>query len=82
MKKRAAGVSGLQVSRLGLGTMAWGTRTSPEDARDLLTGFRDAGGTLVDTAHGYAGGAAEELLGDLLAGPDRDDDEHGSGAIS
>ncbi len=32
-----------------------------------------AGGTLVDTAHGYAGGAAEDLLGDLLEGPDRDE---------
>jgi aryl-alcohol dehydrogenase-like predicted oxidoreductase len=59
------------VSRLGLGTMAWGTRTAPEDARDVLTTFRAAGGTLVDTAHGYAGGQAEELLGDFLHGPDR-----------
>ena len=35
--------------------------------------FRAAGGTLVDTAHGYAGGAAEEIIGDLLEGPDRDE---------
>ena len=73
MLTRRLGTSGLAVSRLGLGTMAWGTRTSPEDARDLLTAFRSAGGTLVDTAHGYAGGAAEDLLGDLLEGPDRDE---------
>jgi aryl-alcohol dehydrogenase-like predicted oxidoreductase len=73
MLTRRLGVSGLAVSRLGLGTMAWGTRTSPEDARDLLRAFRTAGGTLLDTAHGYAGGAAEELLGDLLVGPDRDE---------
>ena len=73
MLTRRLGASGLAVSRLGLGTMAWGTRTSPEDARDLLRAFRAAGGTLLDTAHGYAGGAAEELLGDLLAGPDRDE---------
>ena len=73
MLTRRLGASGLAVSRLGLGTMAWGTRTSPEDARDLLTGFRAAGGTLVDTAHGYAGGAAEEIVGGLLEGPDRDE---------
>jgi aryl-alcohol dehydrogenase-like predicted oxidoreductase len=73
MLTRRLGVSGLAVSRLGLGTMAWGTRTSPEDARDLLRAFRTAGGTLLDTAYGYAGGAAEELLGDLLVGPDREE---------
>jgi aryl-alcohol dehydrogenase-like predicted oxidoreductase len=73
MQTRRLGASGLSVSRIGLGTMAWGTRTTPEDARDLLTAFRGAGGTLVDTAHGYAGGQAEELLGELLEGPDRDE---------
>ena len=73
MLTRRLGTSGLAVSRLGLGTMAWGTRTPAEDARDLLATFRAAGGTLVDTAHGYAGGAAEEILGDLLEGPDRDE---------
>ncbi|MGL5866837.1 MAG: aldo/keto reductase [Dermatophilaceae bacterium] len=73
MLTRRLGGSGLSVSRLALGTMAWGTRTSPEDARDLLTMFRAAGGTLVDTAHGYAGGAAEELLGSFLDGADRDE---------
>ncbi|MGB7819009.1 MAG: aldo/keto reductase [Ornithinibacter sp.] len=73
MQTRRLGASGLSVSRLALGTMAWGTRTSPEDAAELLTAFREAGGTLIDTAHGYAGGAAEELVGDLLAGPDRDE---------
>ncbi len=73
MLTRRLGASGLTVSRLALGTMAWGTRTSPEDARDLLTAFRAAGGTLLDTAHGYAGGASEEILGDLLHGADRDE---------
>ncbi len=73
MLTRRLGATGLSVSRLALGTMAWGTRTSPEDARDLLTTFRAAGGTLVDTAHGYAGGLAEDLLGDFLEGPDRDE---------
>ncbi|GGL24256.1 aldo/keto reductase [Phycicoccus endophyticus] len=73
MQTRRLGATGLTVSRLGLGTMAWGTRTSPEEAEDILTAFRSAGGTLVDTAHGYAGGAAEEILGRLLADGARDE---------
>ena len=73
MLTRRLGASGLSVSRLALGTMAWGTRTDPDDARDLLTAFRAAGGTLVDTAHGYAGGEAESLLGSFLEGTDRDE---------
>ncbi len=73
MLTRRLGATGLAVSRLGLGTMAWGTRTEPEDARDVLTTFRAAGGTLLDTAHGYAGGRAEELLGEFLQGPDREE---------
>ena len=31
MLTRRLGASGLAVSRLALGTMAWGTRTEPED---------------------------------------------------
>ncbi|WP_392542068.1 aldo/keto reductase [Oryzobacter telluris] len=73
MLTRRLGASGLTVSRLALGTMAWGTRTSPEDASDLLSAFRAAGGTLIDTAHGYAGGVSEEIIGDLLEGADRDE---------
>ena len=73
MLQRHLGTSGLLVSRLGLGTMTWGTRTSPEDAEDLLTAFREAGGTLVDTAYGYAGGASEQILGGLLASVPRED---------
>ncbi|MBM6405835.1 aldo/keto reductase [Phycicoccus sp. CSK15P-2] len=72
MQTRRLGATGLTVSSLGLGTIAWGTRTAPEDAKDILAAFRSAGGTLVDTAHGYAGGTAEEILGDLLDG-DRDE---------
>ena len=71
MLTRRLGASGLTTSRLGLGTMAWGGRTPPEDAADLLAAFRSAGGTLLDTAHGYGGGAAEELIGDLVVGADR-----------
>src|SRR3954463_9184697 len=54
--------------------MTWGNQTDEHEARDQLTAFLDAGGTLLDTAHTYAGGASEELLGKLLrdAVPRRD----------
>ena len=60
------GSSGLSVSRLGLGTMTWGRSTDFETAREQLRAFVDAGGNLVDTAHGYSDGAAEDFLGRLI----------------
>ncbi len=54
------------MSRLGLGTMTWGADTDEHEARDQLVAFVGAGGTLVDTAAGYADGGAERLLGSLL----------------
>lgn len=60
------GRSGLQVSSLGLGTMGWGTEVDPDTAAELFAAFRQAGGTLVDTAHGYGDGAAEQILGSLI----------------
>lgn len=67
MLKRRLGGSGLEVSRLGLGTMTWGTIVDDYVAEDLLTAFLDAGGTLIDTAPIYGEGRTEELLGRLLA---------------
>jgi len=66
MQHRSLGRTGLSVSRLGLGLMTWGNGTDEHEARDQLTTFVDAGGTLLDTAHTYAGGASEEMLGRLL----------------
>ncbi len=54
------------VSRLALGTMTWGRDTDEDDAADQLAAFRDAGGTLVDTANTYCGGESERVLGRLL----------------
>ena len=62
------------MSNLGLGTMTWGNGTDEHEARDQLIAFCDAGGTLVDTAAGYAEGRSEELIGSLLGEVvDRDD---------
>lgn len=66
MQHRSLGRSGLSVSRLGLGLMTWGNQTDEHEAREQLTAFVGAGGTLLDTAYTYAGGASEELLGRLL----------------
>ncbi len=67
MESRTVGRSGLQVSRVGLGTMTWGRDTDEYEARDQFALFLEAGGTLFDTADVYGSGAAEELLGTLVA---------------
>lgn len=67
MEQRLLGRSGLRVSRLGLGTMSWGGDTDAEEAATQLVAFTEAGGTLVDTADVYGGGAAERVLGELLS---------------
>lgn len=66
MRQRFLGRTGLKVSRLGLGTMTWGRDTDEHEAREQLAEFRDAGGTLVDTAAVYGDGASERLLGKLI----------------
>lgn len=67
VKQRQLGHSGLVVSRLALGTMTWGRDTGEDDAAAQLIAFRDAGGTLVDTADVYVDGESERILGRLLA---------------
>jgi aryl-alcohol dehydrogenase-like predicted oxidoreductase len=66
MQQRFLGSTGLSVSRLGLGTMTWGRDTDEHEARDQLTSFVGAGGTLVDTAAGYGYGDSERVIGKLL----------------
>ncbi len=66
MERRRVGRSGLQISRVGLGTMMWGRDTDEHEAREQLHAFLEAGGTLLDTAGSYGGGASEELIGVLL----------------
>ena len=67
VKQRHLGRSGLIVSRLALGTMTWGGDTDEDDAASQLIAFREAGGTLVDTANTYVQGESERVLGRLLA---------------
>jgi aryl-alcohol dehydrogenase-like predicted oxidoreductase len=67
MEQRHVGRSGLLTSRLGLGTMGWGREVDTDDAKAMLAAFADAGGTLVDTAAGYADGVSERVVGALLS---------------
>lgn len=74
MQHRFVGRTGLEVSRLGLGTMTWGRDTDEHEARDQLTAFVEAGGSLLDTAPSYARGASEQILGEMVGDVvDRDD---------
>ncbi|MDN5763025.1 MAG: aldo/keto reductase [Microlunatus sp.] len=67
METRRVGTSGLETSRLGLGTLTWARDTPEEQARGLLQLFCEAGGTLIDTAAAYGAGDAERLVGKLVA---------------
>ena len=67
MQQRRVGATGLTVSRLGLGTMTWGSddrRARGARPADRVRS-RPAAPSL-DTAHVYGDGASEELLGTLL----------------
>lgn len=66
MEHRTVGRSGFRVSRVGLGTLTWGRHTDEHDCADQLKSFLAAGGTLLDTAASYGGGASEEVIGRLL----------------
>jgi aryl-alcohol dehydrogenase-like predicted oxidoreductase len=72
MRDVLLGRSGLRVSQLCLGTMtfgtAWGFGTDEESSRDIYRAYRDAGGNFIDTANNYTEGAAEEIVGRLVAG--------------
>ena len=70
MELRTLGRTGIQVSRLGLGTMvlgAWGN-TDHDDCTRLINRAVDAGINLIDTADVYAFGESEEIVGKALAG--------------
>ncbi len=66
MDSRRVGRSGLEVSRLGLGTMTWGRDTDADDAAAQLESFVGAGGTFIDTSNVYGDGDAESIIGTLV----------------
>ena len=66
MIKRRAGQSGLELSRIGLGTMTWGRDTDTHEAAEQLRSFVEVGGNFIDTASTYANGDAERVIGGLI----------------
>jgi len=75
MKTRKLGISGLEVSALGLGCMGlsygYGPETNKEDAIKLIRKAFDLGVTFFDSAEAYGPFKNEELLGEAVA-PFRD----------
>ncbi|MET9295415.1 aldo/keto reductase [Streptomyces sp. NPDC003077] len=72
MRYTLFGKTGLRVSELALGTMTMGdtsgSGSDKETSGRILDAYADAGGNFVDTANNYAGGNAESIVGELLAG--------------
>lgn len=66
MELRRVGSSGLNLSRLGLGTMTWGRDTDEIEAADQCRAFLDAGGNFIDTAATYGDGDSERVIGGLI----------------
>ena len=66
MEKRTLGRTGLQVSRLALGTMTWGRDTDENEAANQLRIYLDAGGSFIDTAAVYGDGDAERVIGGFI----------------
>src|ERR1700733_12105433 len=67
MEYRLLGSSGCAVSALTLGTLTFGNETDQETSFSQLDLFTEAGGPLLDSADGDAGGRAEEIIGRWLA---------------
>jgi len=61
------GQTGVRVSKLGFGTMLFGTDADEPTSAALYGAARDAGVNLFDCADVYGSGRAEEILGRLVA---------------
>jgi len=79
MEYTTLGNTGLEVSKLCLGTWRFGkesggtVETSRGEAHELLSAFAERGGTFIDTANVYGGGDSERWIGEWLEGRDRED---------
>src|SRR6476620_7823402 len=72
MKMKPLGRTGLQVSQLCFGTMAFGGDADATEAARMYRAGRDVGINFIDTADQYNAGKSEEILGELIRGH-RDD---------
>jgi aryl-alcohol dehydrogenase-like predicted oxidoreductase len=75
MRYKLLGRSGLRVSELCLGTMAfgedWGWGASRQESQRIVEAFADAGGNFIDTADRYTDGTSERYVGEII-GSSRD----------
>jgi 1-deoxyxylulose-5-phosphate synthase len=73
MEYRQLGSSDLRVSEIALGSwLTYGGGVEREQAEACVAKAFEAGVNFIDTANVYAGGAAEEFLGEVLASRPRD----------
>jgi len=66
MKYTRLGNSGLNVSRICLGTMMFGDRTSAAASMKIVSSARDAGVNFIDTADVYSLGESERITGKTI----------------
>ncbi|NHJ47013.1 MAG: aldo/keto reductase [Asgard group archaeon] len=70
MKKVGLGKSSLKVSRIGLGSLAFGHKAKgiqdKEQILDVLNYAFDSGINLINTAEEYAGGLSEKYIGEVI----------------
>lgn len=74
MEERQLGVSNLEVSVFGLGTMTFGSESDEATSHSILDRYVQAGGAFIDTADVYTHGVSEEIIGRWLAKRGGDDD--------
>jgi aryl-alcohol dehydrogenase-like predicted oxidoreductase len=73
MDYRLLGRTGLRVSEVCFGAMAFGDVIDERASHELLNRFVEAGGTFVDTSNNYSRGVSEQILGRWLARQNRED---------
>ncbi|HXR28026.1 MAG TPA: aldo/keto reductase family protein [Solirubrobacteraceae bacterium] len=72
MNYRTLGSSGIEVSEISLGSwLTYSGGVADEQAKACVQAAFDAGINFIDTANVYGRGAAETLLGEVLAGRER-----------
>jgi aryl-alcohol dehydrogenase-like predicted oxidoreductase len=68
MQYRRLGKSGLNVSVLGLGTNAFGSRADRSTSMRIIHHAIDSGINFIDTANIYSGSESEKIIGEALEG--------------
>lgn len=79
MEYTTLGSTGMEVSRICLGGMSFGSNEhhewalDEEDSREIIERAIDLGINFFDTANAYSNGRSEEIIGDVLLEYDRDE---------